>query len=309
MFKKIVFPSLLLLAGWCMSAQNVEDLRISEILVENTGSLVDDFGQRNGWIEIFNTSFGTVKFGGCYLSDDPSDLKKYHIPTTDRSTNVGPRQSVVFYASGNASQGTYHINFTLRRGAVLYLISNDGRTIIDTMEIPVDLQADKSVMRVPIGIKEMDFETKNNANPTPGSYNGDVDAMSKSDIMKLRDPSGWILTMISVITVFIALLILAFIFGWIGNASKRAAGIPTERQKRLARKATTAGALSPEVAAAIAMAIRQEFGGEPYAAIALALHNHLECGVHDAESFVITIKPSGQSGWNNKSLTFRKSVR
>ena len=108
---------------------------------------------------MFNTSNGTVNFGGCYLSDDKSDLKKYHIPTSDRSTRLGPRQSVVFYASGNASQGTYYTNFTLRNGSTLYLVSNDGRTVIDQLDIPADLPADCSVVRVPFGVKEMDFET------------------------------------------------------------------------------------------------------------------------------------------------------
>lgn len=304
------FCSLLLLAGCCgLSAQNLSDLRISEIVVENTAGLTDGFGQRNGWIELFNTSYGTVKFGGCYLSDDPADLKKYHIPTTDNTTKIGPRQSVVFYAGGNAAQGTYYTNFTLRRGSVLYLVSNDGRTVLDTLKIPGDLQADKSVMRVPVGIKEMEFETRNNADPTPASYNGNLDALTKSDIMKQRDPIGWILTMISVSTVFIALIILAFIFGWIGNASKNAAGIPTERRKRLSRKAAGAGELTPEIAAAISLALQQEFGGETCAAIALALRDYLDGGVHDAESFVLTIRPSDRSGWSNKALNFRRSPR
>lgn len=308
MFRKILF-SFFLLAGCSLSAQNLSDLRISEVLVENAGGLTDDFGQRNGWIEIFNTSYGTVKFGGCYLSDDPSDLKKYHIPSADNTTKVGPRQSVVFFASGNTAQGTYHTNFRLRRGGVLYLVSNDGRTVLDQLEIPDDLQADKSVMRVPVGIKEMEFRTRNNADPTPYSYNGDVDALTKSDIMKQRDPTGWILTMISVSTVFIALIILAFIFGWIGNASKKAAGIPTERQKKRARKAMSAAAMSPEIAAAVSLALQQEFGGEAHAAIALALHDYLDKGIHDADSFVITIRPSARTGWTDKSFTFRKPAR
>lgn len=95
---------------------------------------------------------------------------------------------------------------------------------------------------------------------------------------------------------------LSQLFGWIGNAGKKTSGTPA------ARKASAAGDPSPEIAA-IAMAIRQELGGEVYAAIALALHDYLEGGVHDTESFVLTIKPSAQSDWNNKSLTFRKSVR
>ena len=44
-----------------------------------------------------------------------------------------------------------------------------------------------------------------------------------SQIMKEKDPHGWVLTLISVSVVFIALTILAFIFGWIGNANKKTA--------------------------------------------------------------------------------------
>ena len=296
-----------LLAAASLRAQNLTDLLIGEVLVENTSGLTDGFGQRNGWIEIFNTSSGTVKFGGCYLSDDKANLKKYHIPTSDLSAKLGPRQSVVFYASGNASQGTYYTNFTLRRGSTLYLVSNDGRTIIDTIEIPSDLAADCSVVRIPTGVKEMDFITRTTQKPTPGSYNGDVDAKTKSEVMKEKDPYGWVLTLISVMVVFVALMILAFIFGWIGNANKRLQE-GSAKPKR-SRKGTKAGEMSPEVAAAISMALDREFGGEVYAAIAMALDDYLGGGIHDEESFILTIKPTPGSTWADKAQNFRQLPR
>ena len=207
----ILSIAITLLCGLSLGAQNMSDLLIGEVLVENTSGIVDGYGQRNGWIELFNTSNGTVKFGGCYLSDDKSNLKKYHIPTSDRSAQLGPRQSVVFYTSGNSSQGTFYTNFKLRNGSTLYLVSNDGRTIIDQVDIPADLPADQSVVRIPVGVKEMEFKTQVNPNPTPGSYNGNVDAKTKSQIMKEQDPHGLVLTLIAVMVVFTALLILSFI--------------------------------------------------------------------------------------------------
>ena len=48
--------------------------------------------------------------------------------------------------------------------------------------------------------------------------------------------------------------------------------------------------MTPETAAAIAMALDQEMNGEVYAAIAAALHLYAEESVHDKESFVITIQ-------------------
>ena len=293
------------------AAQNPADLLIGEVLVENTDGLTDGFGQRNGWIEIFNTSNGTVKFGGCYLSDDKADLRKYHIPTSDRSAQVGPRQSVVFHASGNSTQGTFYTNFTLRKGTTIYLVSNDGRTIIDQVYIPADLPADNSVVRVPVGVKAMEFETRVSEKPTPGSYNGDIDAKTKSQVMKEQDPHGWVLTLIAVMVVFTALLILAFIFGWLGNMNKRIQTGDNEKPKKSDKKIKTPkGELSPEVAAAIALALSaQSPDGEVQAAIALALHDYLGGGVHDLESFIITIKPSKGSTWADKAQNFRQLPR
>lgn len=307
--KTIISVTVALFLGVSLAAQNLSDLLIGEVLVENTSGLVDGYGQRNGWIELFNTSSGTVKFGGCYLTDDKSDLKKYHIPTSDMDAKVGPRQSVIFYASGNSSQGTFYTNFKLRKGSTVYLVSNDGRTIIDQVDIPADLPADQSVVRIPVGVKAMSFQTKVNPSPSPGSYNGDVDAKTKSQVMKEQDPHGLVLTLIAVMVVFIALLILAFIFGWIGNASKRALeGGPKASKKEKTKKAKP-GEMTPEIAAAISMALSQEFGGEVYAAIALALDDYLSGGIHDLESMIITIKPSTGSQWADKTQNFRQLPR
>jgi len=222
---------------------------------------------------------------------------------------VGPRQSVIFYASGNSSQGTFYTNFKLRKGSTVYLVSNDGRTIIDQVDIPADLPADQSIVRIPVGVKAMSFHTKVNPSPSPGSYNGDVDAKTKSQVMKEQDPHGFVLTLIAVMVVFIALLILAFIFGWIGNASKRALeGGPKATKKEKTKKAKP-GEMTPEIAAAISMALSQEFGGEVYAAIALALDDYLSGGIHDLESMIITIKPSTGSQWADKTQNFRQLPR
>ena len=301
-FTRTTAIAALLLAGACLRAQNLTDLRVAEIVAVNEHGPVDGFGQRNGWIEIFNNSNGTVKFGGCYLTDDKDDLTKYHIPASDRSTQVGPRQSVVFHAGGDASHGTYYTNFTLANGETVYLVSNDGRTIIDELAIPADLPADWSVVKVPAGVKKTDFTVGVSEKPTPGAYNGDVDAKTNSQIMKEKDPHGWVLTLISVCVVFFALAILAFIFTAIGKAGGR------EKPAKAPVRKGGKGAPTPEVTAAIAMALSHEDGEEVCAAIAMALEEYMG-GVHDEESFVITIKPTPGSAWAGKEQGFRKLPR
>ena len=123
-----------------------------------------------------------------------------------------------------------------------------------------------------------------------------------ADRMARIDPHGWTLTLISVCTVFAALVILYFIYTFSGNlfSGKYA-------RKPKAPK-TVKGEIGDEVAAAIALALEAEAGGETEAAIATALHLYLSDAVHDIESGVITLRRS-PSAWDDKQSNFRKSPR
>ena len=81
--------------------------------------------------------------------------------------------------------------------------------------------------------------------------------MTKSAEMAENDPHGIIITVVSVVVVFAALIILYFAYALIGKV----ANWKTDSQ-------------SEEVAAAIGM----------------ALHEHANDSAHDKESYVITIK-------------------
>lgn len=274
-------------------AQNVSDLIISEVMaVPDESSVVDGYGEKTGWIELFNTSQGTVNFGGCFLTDDPSDLKKSPISGLDRSTRLGPRQSVVFYASGHGSDGTYYTNFPVRAGSTVYLVSNDGRTIVDSIEIPADIPAGKSVSKFAHDYRAVIFDDVRTTSPTPGSYNAGGSLETGAQKVAREDPHGWILTLVSVSVVFFALMLLWWLFATLFGQRKK--------------KAPAAKGMNPEVAAAISMALQSEFGSEVYAAIGLALHEYLQDTVHDNESFIITIRPSEGSQWASKSQGFRR---
>lgn len=107
----------------------------------------------------------------------------------------------------------------------------------------------------------------------------------KSTEMAERDPHGMIITLVSVSVVFLALIVLYFAYSFIGKLSSGEfkLGMPGKKTG----KTETPDA---ETAAAIAMALDQELNGEVYAAIGLALHQYLDDTVHDAESYIITIK-------------------
>ena len=299
MKKRILLTLSLLAAFLPLRAQNVIDLIISEALAQpDSTGIVDGYGRRGGWIELFNTSQGTVNFGGCFLSDDRNALRKSIIPKGDARTVVGPRQAVLLYASGKGSDGPMYTDFRVRAGSTLYLTSNDGRTIIDSLVVPANLPAGKSVSKLAHDIKEMDFRTEAQfTEPSPGIRNGDQNAETKSQKMAREDPHGWILSLVSILVVFCALTILWFLFNLLFDRPAR---------KKLSAPKKKGAPADGDVAAAIAMALDLEQGGDDYAAIAMALHLYLTECVHDNESYVLTIRRDGQSGWKSRSGLMRK---
>ena len=77
-------------------AQRVAHMRINEVLIINEDNFVDDYGKRNGWIELYNTSAGTVNIGGCFLTNDRNNPRKYPIPKGDILTIIRPGQHALF---------------------------------------------------------------------------------------------------------------------------------------------------------------------------------------------------------------------
>ena len=96
---KILLTVVFLTVSATVFAQSQGQMRLNEYLVINVSDFQDDFGQHSAWFELFNASYGTVDIGGCYLSDDPDNLKKYQIPGGDVLTQIKPRQHVLFWAS------------------------------------------------------------------------------------------------------------------------------------------------------------------------------------------------------------------
>ncbi|MFA5641406.1 MAG: lamin tail domain-containing protein, partial [Bacteroidales bacterium] len=158
--KKIKYNILVLLGFLVLAsnvtAQNMSDMCINEFLVTNTDDFVNDFGHRTGWVELFNTSYGTVNIGGCYITNDPNNLTKYVIQRGDELTKIKPRQHILFWADGEPHRGTFHLNFTLKESKEIILVSSDGKTIIDRVEIPHDLLSENvSYGRIKDGVTVM----------------------------------------------------------------------------------------------------------------------------------------------------------
>ena len=278
-------------------AQSQDAMRLNEYLVVNTGDFQDDFGQQNAWIELFNSSYGTVDIAGCFLSDDPANLKKYAIPGGDLQTKIKPRQHVLFWADNQPYRGTFHVSFDLSNAKEIIFTKGDGKTIIDRIPVRHDLGENVSFGRVEDGIGSVDGSEEGWSVlecTSPSTNNSLIDKAAKPDRMKEIDPYGWILALTAMSVVFLALIILYFIFKAIGNANIRAG------------KKRSAASVGTEVE----NSAYGEVPGEVYAAIATAMHLYQEDDEnHDEESFVVTLHHTDRtySPWSSKIYTLRQN--
>ncbi|MDR2359303.1 MAG: lamin tail domain-containing protein [Prevotellaceae bacterium] len=311
----------LLLAGAPAVAQSQADIRINEVLVSNTDDYEDDYGHKHGWIELFNTSRGTVDIGGCYISNDRNDLKKYRIPKGDVLTKIKPRQHIVLWADNKPLRGTFHVNFTLEETSALYFTSSNGRDVVDSLHIPIGegpfsvmdyIANDKgnqvtvkgSIPHYPVENvsygRLMDGEDAGGANgwaflvkTTPSSNNVILDSEAAAQRFKQFDPYGVIMAITAMSVVFVALILLYIVFKNIGRAS-----INSGR-----KKAEKAG-VAPD-----AVAVAQDAPGEVYAAIAIALHLYIQQEeAHDIENTILTINKVTRtySPWSSKIYGLRE---
>ena len=222
---KILLTVVLLTVSAAVFAQSQDQMRLNEYLVTNISDFQDDFGQHSAWFELFNASYGTVDIGGCWLSDDPDNLKKYQIPGGDVLTQVKPRQHVLFWADNQPFRGTFHVCFDLENAKEIIFTKGDGKTIVDRIPVRHDLGENVSFGRAEDGVGSFNGDGEGWVvldRTSPSTNNTLVDKAAKPDKMKEIDPHGWILALTAMTVVFTALIILYLLFKLIGIINIRA---------------------------------------------------------------------------------------
>lgn len=298
------FLTLLLLCSFCVAglfAQGRKGVCINEVMVQNDSNYVDDYGMRHAWVELFNSTFGSVNISSMFLTDDKANPRKYPIPRMDVNTKIPPRQHVVFWCDNEPDKGTFHVNFRLTPGQdnTIYLFDSDGTTLIDEVTVPATLPAGASFARKVDGQKaENDAEAwevrdgNNGKYITPSSNNVIIDKNEKIENFEKHDKTGVGMTVMAMTIVFLSLLILSLCFIGLGLFHAQSA-----RRKKQAATGTVDDS-KPLMAGLDS--------GEEIAAICMALHEHLN--MHDKEDFVLTINKvkRAYSPWNSKIYSLRE---
>lgn len=306
--KKRLFSLILIVAAVASiaSAQGRRGLRINEVMVENVTSAVDDYGCRPAWIELFNSTFAPLEISSVYLTTDSTNKTMYPVPLGDVNTRIPKRQHILFWADGDSTKGTFHTNFVLEAGKDNWIgvYDADGKTLIDQVIVPASLLPDQTYARAVDGVNNEDpsktWEIRDGSDGkyiTPSSNNIIKDGNTKVQMFAEQDENGFAMTVMAMCIVFGALLVLCLSFYVISKIGAR-----TSRRN----KAKAHGADLKELS-------RKDHpehdSGEEIAAIAMALHEHLDA--HDQENTILTINKvkKAYSPWSSKIYGLRETPR
>lgn len=308
MKKRILTLFVAALAGIvAISAQGRRGLRINEVMIVNDStSVVDDFGQYSAWVELFNSTFGPLEISSVFLTNDPAKPTLYPVPLGDVNTEIPTRQHILFWADGQPNKGTFHTNFVFTPGQDNYIAiyDADGKSLIDEIVVPGSLKPGQTYARKVDGeggTGNVDaWEVRDGSDEkyiTPSSNNIIKSTNSKVDMFAEQDARGGGMAVMAMCIVFTALLVLALCFYIINRIG---ASISTRRKEK---------ALAETQPEAMAEGRPDSDTGEVIAAISMALHDHLDA--HDRESTVLTINKvrRAYSPWSSKIYSLRELPR
>jgi hypothetical protein len=83
---------------------------INEVMPTNTAAAYDEHNEGDDWIELYNAGDEDANLEGCFVSDDPSDLRKHELPA---EVVVPARGMLLLWADRQLSQGPRHLDLAL----------------------------------------------------------------------------------------------------------------------------------------------------------------------------------------------------
>ena len=159
-----------LFIGCCLPM--LADVKITEFMAKNDSGLTTSAGEFSDWIEIHNDSGAALDLAGWYLSDDPTDLRKWQFPSTSVTSPLEDDGYLLVFASDSPDAiigSELHANFKLSTGGeYLALIEPDGESIAHQYSPEFPAQSSDVSYGIDSGTAQLAYF----ANPTPGAANG-----------------------------------------------------------------------------------------------------------------------------------------
>jgi len=308
---RLLLSGLVIATSSTVFAQGAKNIVINEVLTNNTSSIVDEFGRREAWIELENTSFSTYNVRGMYLTTDRAVLNKnmsaperiQHmtiIPSGETRTAIGARQHLVLFCNSNPTEGKLHLSLNVPMSEPVWIALYNGNAteLIDSVTVPA-LNADQSFAR-----SKGKWSIKSPENATPGIENFIEASESKIEKFKREDPHGFAMAIMAMGIVFSCLALLWIFFTLFGMLMRHMETAKKVANKQPIKPITKTVEKTIEISHKTSNVLQEGFDKkgidmEVYmAVIGMALRQY-EDDVHDVESGIITIKQK-ETEWDDE---------
>ena len=270
--------------------QGARNIKINEVMTNNTASIVDEYGRYNGWLELSNIAYSSYNVRGMYITTNRDVLKKELtvpqriammsvIPNGDERTLLSARKHLILYFGSNPAEGMQHLTVKAEKGKALWVALYDGNAVdlIDSVTVPALAPNLSYADEV-----------------TPGSNNYIHVGETKIAKLKREDPHGYGIAILSMGIVFSCLALLYVFFRLLGIFMSHKQALKKAKDITPVNVAVKAGEKLVETGHKTKVILKDgmKSGGvdkEVYiAVISMALKQYQD-NVHDVESNIITI--------------------
>jgi hypothetical protein len=137
----------LVVLGLACAPRSDSPIRLNEVLPSNSNNCPDEVGERNDWVELYNTSNSAVDLAGYSLTDDTASPRKSVIPA---GVTIEARSALLFWADATPDQGKTHLALKFKSKAEEVVLYDPDERQADLYRW-TDAYSDISFARVPDG--------------------------------------------------------------------------------------------------------------------------------------------------------------
>ena len=164
--------------------EKVVGVYINEVLARNSHTYLNNLGEYDDWLELYNSTNSPVDVGGLYLTDKSDNLTLYQIPPTyPDSTTITAKGFLLFFPTNKVRGGIQHLGFQLAGGGEFVALTQmyqGNLVMVDSLSYPA-ITSDLSYGRQYDGSHVL----VRFSSPTPGSSNNGTSATDPSELDRM----------------------------------------------------------------------------------------------------------------------------
>ena len=107
---------------------NLGEVVINEFMADNETGELDEAGENEDWLELYNNTNSPISLFGLYLSDDNTNRNKWAFPA---NVSIPAKGFLIVWLDNDDLQGSFHANFKLSAGGETLFLSDGASLVLD----------------------------------------------------------------------------------------------------------------------------------------------------------------------------------